>query len=90
MDAPTRKFITACQEFLDDVQSRQHMPVSDDFITNLNGLVDEVQGDSLTDEISPGEQEAIEASNGYYGKIQLEPEDNLSPGERAVREAVGN
>lgn len=91
MDSATRSFIGTAREFLDDVQGRQHLPVKEETVHQLDELVKTLeQADPLgEEERSPGERQALGASEGLLESVELSPEDSLTPGEKAAQQAAG-
>jgi hypothetical protein len=90
MDSATRKFVGTAREFLNELQGRQHMPFKQDTVNGLDVLVKELeQADPLGDEeMSPGERQALGASEGLLESVELSPEDSLTPGEKAAQQAA--
>lgn len=88
MDSATKKVHDILHEYLDDVQGRSHMPISEQLVGQMNDVLKSIRrGETeLAEDLSPGQREAAEANTGLYMEQAIEPEDNLSPGERETRE----
>lgn len=89
MDSQQYKLVTAIHEYLDDAQSRMHLPVSEDTIEELNAVADKLSGQPENAELSPGQEAALEASGQLLSEMKSSPEDQLSPGEAEALRASG-
>jgi hypothetical protein len=91
MDSATRRFVGFVREYLDDVQGRAHMPVSQEAVDGLNNIVSQLEeADPLgEEELSPGQRQAMSLSEPLLQDVELNPEDSLTPGERAAQQAAG-
>ena len=90
MDSATRRFVGFMREYLDDVQGRAHMPIPQETVDSLNGVMNQLEkADPLgEEEMSPGERQALDSSEDLLQDVELSPEDSLTPGERAARSAA--
>jgi hypothetical protein len=72
-------------DFLDECRDTRHSPVDDATQEKIQEAIDSI-GDGRDDvELSPGKKQALELSGSMTDDITFEPEDELSPGQRAAQ-----
>lgn len=85
MDSRTMRVRNEILDFLDSCRDSSHSPVDDETQKVLQSAVDKIGEPRGNVELSPGQKQALEAAGSVVDEVELNEDQELSPGQQAAR-----